>query len=141
MTALKKKSKKNLQKDYTKAAVNLWRAKVPPSTVSQLDVAVDHEEGPSLSKVEPQQPRPPKEACVGRLRKDSEETRRVIRRKLQELPSLSVVKLMNIISALESLSTFSYIFLKVVYQRSGLPADSRILPQHLSLHRYILQQS
>ncbi len=68
----------------------VWRAKVSLSTSGEVAV---HLEESHLCNGEPQWPHLPKKKV---LKTDSKATRRVIRKKLQEFPSLAVVKLMRV---------------------------------------------
>jgi transposase len=89
-----------------RAAVELWRAKVPLSTISsQLKLSESTlRRILAFAKRNPINPIIPRKPGSGRPKKIIEETRRLIKKKLQANPSLTAVKLKRVIPALANVS-------------------------------------
>jgi hypothetical protein len=97
---------KSLKNENKRAAVELWRAKVPLSNIrKQLKMSEKTlRRILFFAKANPHNPIQPRKPVKGRPRKISMKTRRMKKKKLQENPSLTAVKLRRSIPALTSVS-------------------------------------
>ncbi len=88
------------------AAVELWRAKVPLKTIrQQLKMSESTlRRILAFAKANPIDPIMPRKAVMGRPRKISKDTMKVIKKKLQEQPSLTAVQLKKVIPSIANVS-------------------------------------
>jgi len=84
MVSVRKKSKRNFQKDAKRAAIELGRAKVPISDIrKQLKMSESTlRRILAFAKAHPEDPSMPRKPVAGRPKKVSIETRRLIKTKL-----------------------------------------------------------
>ncbi len=118
-------SGKNAKDGAQRAAVELWRAKVPLSIIrSQLKLSeLTLRRILAIAKRNPINPVIPKKPGSVMPKKINEETRRLIKKKLQANPSLTAVRLKRVVHQnINFLNLLCNFFLTFMNDRSGFSA-------------------